>query len=236
MTATALRALPLDVVPEDASELPDRVAALIGKTFLDEAGWDAGQQVLRLPAEHRLLGRPLCRVNDCGKHGVGLLQLCDSCKNRFEASTLAFDAFRVLPRHARNTQQVMCPVEGCGLPQMTAPVKLCRVHHYQRTRCKLALEDFLARLVFLQDRGELSAYMRYRTCRAVRAVLTRMRVLGLTRPGGPGRVKQDLSSLSTEEREQIEHACATVRQSRQTLLGMPRVRPPLPELRPERPR
>ncbi|MEV8547667.1 site-specific integrase [Streptomyces sp. NPDC051572] len=144
MTATVLRALPSDVVPEGATEMLDRVTALIGKAFLDEAGWDAGQQVLRLPAEHRLLGRPLCRVDDCGKHGVGLLRLCDSCKNRFEASALAFDAFRVLPRHARNTQQVMCSVEGCGLPQMTAPVQLCRVHHYQRTRCKLALEDFLA--------------------------------------------------------------------------------------------
>ena len=50
-----------------------------------------------------------------------------------------------------------------------------------------------------------------------------------------GRVTHDMDSLSPQEREQIEQACATVRKSRQTLLGMPRVRQPVPDLRPERP-
>ncbi|MGP3921456.1 hypothetical protein [Nonomuraea sp. 10N515B] len=49
------------------------------------------------------------------------------------------------------------------------------------------------------------------------------------------RVRQDLDDLSDDEREQINQAIAVVRKTRQVMLGMPRVRQPFVDLRPERP-
>nr|AGS49992.1 membrane protein [uncultured bacterium esnapd26] len=49
------------------------------------------------------------------------------------------------------------------------------------------------------------------------------------------RVKEDLDSLSAEERDQIARAVAVVRKNRAVPLGMPRIRQPLPDIRPERP-
>ena len=49
-----------------------------------------------------------------------------------------------------------------------------------------------------------------------------------------GRIKEDLAGLTTEERAQIDQAVGAVRGHRSTALGMPRVRQPLPDLRPER--
>jgi integrase len=50
------------------------------------------------------------------------------------------------------------------------------------------------------------------------------------------RIKADLDDLSDEERAQIEQAVAVVRKTRNqvTSLGMPRIRQPLPDVRPER--
>jgi len=45
------------------------------------------------------------------------------------------------------------------------------------------VEDFLARLAFQVGQGQISADMRRRTCLAVRAVLGRVRAMGLTRAG-----------------------------------------------------
>ena len=41
------------------------LAAMLDRGFLDEAGWDPRTRVLSLPAEHRLLGRKVCRVEGC---------------------------------------------------------------------------------------------------------------------------------------------------------------------------
>jgi integrase len=46
------------------------------------------------------------------------------------------------------------------------------------------MEAFGNRLAYLESTGTISADARVRTCREVRAVLTRIRALGLTRPGG----------------------------------------------------
>jgi hypothetical protein len=49
-----------------------------------------------------------------------------------------------------------------------------------------------------------------------------------------GRIKGDLDQLTPAERAQVEQAVATVRRHRGVALGIPRVRQPLPDLRPER--
>jgi hypothetical protein len=49
-----------------------------------------------------------------------------------------------------------------------------------------------------------------------------------------GRVKGDLDQLTPAQRADVEQAVATVRRHRSVMLGMPRVRRPLPDVRPER--
>ena len=46
------------------------------------------------------------------------------------------------------------------------------------------MEAFLHRLAYLESVGQISGDARIRTCREVRGVLTRIRAMGLTRPGG----------------------------------------------------
>jgi hypothetical protein len=48
------------------------------------------------------------------------------------------------------------------------------------------------------------------------------------------RVRADLDELTEEERAQIEQAVSIVRRGRTVMLGMPRVRQPLPDVRPRR--
>ncbi|MFF1916782.1 hypothetical protein ACFVYE_35515 [Streptomyces sp. NPDC058239] len=48
------------------------------------------------------------------------------------------------------------------------------------------------------------------------------------------RVRQDLEDLTDEDRSQIQKAIKVVRRTRTVSLGMPRIRQPLPDLRPGR--
>ncbi|MEV5755087.1 hypothetical protein AB0L00_45460 [Actinoallomurus sp. NPDC052308] len=48
------------------------------------------------------------------------------------------------------------------------------------------------------------------------------------------RVKDNLADLTDAERQHLEEATKLVRRSRQVLLGMPHIRQPLPDVRPER--
>jgi hypothetical protein len=60
-----------------------RLATLLDDEFLTEAGWDPQTRVLTLPAEHRLLGRKVCRVVGCPATAFGRLpEVCYSCFNR----------------------------------------------------------------------------------------------------------------------------------------------------------
>jgi hypothetical protein len=46
------------------------------------------------------------------------------------------------------------------------------------------MEAFLNRLAYQESAGQISGDTRIRACREVRHVLTRIRAMGLTRPGG----------------------------------------------------
>ena len=46
------------------------------------------------------------------------------------------------------------------------------------------MEAFLHRLAYLESVGQISGDARIRACREVRTILTRIRAMGLTRPGG----------------------------------------------------
>jgi hypothetical protein len=47
-------------------------------------------------------------------------------------------------------------------------------------------------------------------------------------------IKQDLDALTEAEHTQIREAITVVRRTRQVVLGIPGIRRPLPDLRPER--
>ena len=49
------------------------------------------------------------------------------------------------------------------------------------------------------------------------------------------RVSENLESLTPQEQAEIHDAVTAVRKTRQAFLGIPRVRQPLPDIRPERP-
>jgi hypothetical protein len=49
------------------------------------------------------------------------------------------------------------------------------------------------------------------------------------------RVRDGLDELTAEERAGVDDAVATVRRHRSVALGLPRARPPLPDVRPPRP-
>lgn len=82
-------------VPEDTCEFPHvldgvvldgaaaRLARMLERDFLDEAGWDPRMRVLSLPAQHRLLGRRVCRADGCERtvHS-GLPAVCLRCFTR----------------------------------------------------------------------------------------------------------------------------------------------------------
>ena len=74
MTATALAKTPPAV--GGSSEFPHvldgvvldgaaaRLAGMLDHGLLEEAGWDPATRILFLPAQHRLLGREVCRADD----------------------------------------------------------------------------------------------------------------------------------------------------------------------------
>jgi hypothetical protein len=82
-------------VPENAREFPyvldgvtldgaaARLASMLDRGFLDEAGWDPRTRVLSLPTQHRLLGRRVCRAGGCERtvHS-GLPAVCLRCFTR----------------------------------------------------------------------------------------------------------------------------------------------------------
>jgi hypothetical protein len=49
------------------------------------------------------------------------------------------------------------------------------------------------------------------------------------------RISGDLDALTADERVQVDQAVATLRRHRGMMLGMPQVRQPLPDIRPQRP-
>ncbi len=48
------------------------------------------------------------------------------------------------------------------------------------------------------------------------------------------RIKTGLDELTSQDREQVQQAIAVIRRHRGVMLGMPRIRQALPDLRPER--
>jgi integrase len=74
-----------------------RWAARIEAEFLAEAGWDATLLVLFPPAQHPLLGRPVCRAAGCATTATTRERVCFSCRRRLAERGLDIADVEQLP-------------------------------------------------------------------------------------------------------------------------------------------
>ncbi|MFN2497144.1 MAG: tyrosine-type recombinase/integrase [Pseudonocardiaceae bacterium] len=129
-----------------------RLAGLLDPAFLAEAGWDPVTRVLSLPAQHRLLGRTLCRVEVCTAtaHGTKIGGLCWRCFTRLcRAGMTAEEIGSSAELPALAARPAGCSVPGCqrlspggGSRQRTG---WCQAHSRRFRRTPgMPIEQFLA--------------------------------------------------------------------------------------------
>ena len=105
---------------------------MLEPAFLEEAGWDPVTRVLSLPAQHRLLGRTVCRVNQLCRNTIRPRshRICHGCFTRltrhgnepWKRSALPSNC---LPRRCR---AALCAVPGCGCVPTVRDAVLCEPH------------------------------------------------------------------------------------------------------------
>lgn len=93
-----------------------RLAGLLERGFLLEAGWDPVLRVLSLPAAHPLLGRTLCRVGGCSTTVHGRTGgVCWHCFTRLREQGLSGPQIAALPQlpPLPTRRPAGCAVPGC---------------------------------------------------------------------------------------------------------------------------
>jgi hypothetical protein len=124
-----------------------RLARMLDRGFLDEAGWDPRTRVLSLPAEHRLLGRTVCRVDGCQNSVHSGLTVCHRCFTRLTRQGMSqaeIAAAACLPAEPVSTSR--CAVSGCRSVPTVRHAVLCEPHakKFRLRRPPMSLEQFLA--------------------------------------------------------------------------------------------
>ena len=124
-----------------------RLAGMLDRSLLDEAGWDPGRRILFLPAGHRLLGRQVCRAerctgtvhNDC----PGVCYRCFTRLQRLGMSAAGIAAARHLP--AAPVPAEDCAVPGCRCKPTVRQAVMCEPHaaQFRDRRTPVPLEQFL---------------------------------------------------------------------------------------------
>lgn len=128
--ARAAAARPRSQGPVAAGLDAAAVLALVDPAFLAEAGWDAERQVLHPPAEHPLLGRPVCRVTGCFNSAHNPRQICQGCAHRIAAHGLDEEQALAQPPPRQRNKPRGCAVPGCGREWVSAT--LCVAHWRQQ--------------------------------------------------------------------------------------------------------
>jgi len=124
-----------------------RLAAMLDRGFLAEAGWDSRARVLSLPARHRLLGRTVCRVEGCQTTVRSGLMVCHRCCTRLTRlgmSEAEIAAAACLPAEPASTSR--CAVSGCRCVPTVRHAVLCEPHakKFRLRRPPMSMEQFLA--------------------------------------------------------------------------------------------
>lgn len=156
---TAARLAERVAVEQDRGEFPHvldgvvligaaaRLAAMLDCGFLDEAGWDPRTRVLSLPAQHRLLGRTICRVQLCQNtihSGLPVCYRCFSRLTRLGMSPEDIATARELP--SEPAPATRCAVPGCRCVPTVRHAVLCEPHakKFRLRRPRMSLGQFLA--------------------------------------------------------------------------------------------
>ena len=107
----------------------ERVTAMIDRGFLAEMGWDPDRLVLAPPVGHRLVVRPVCRVEGCSTTAPSRRRICAGCRGRLAEAGLGDDQIGLLgPARRPRRLPEGCLVAGCGRERVSGPVGLCRMH------------------------------------------------------------------------------------------------------------
>ena len=116
--AEAASAVPLRTRVADEDELL-RLRRAIDLPRLIEAGYDPDAYVIRLVADHPVLGYELCPVSGCIE-AVEHVGLCNACRQRFERFEGTLEEFVTIPRtFVRRGEQSLCAV--CCTPGHERP-------------------------------------------------------------------------------------------------------------------
>jgi integrase len=126
------------------------LAGLLDRDFLAEVGWDPVMRVLRLPAEHPLLGRSVCRVDGCtatargGRDGAS--GVCWRCLTRLTGQGLSVAEIADLPQlPPLPARPAGCAVPGCLRMSPVPRAVLCQPHSRRLRRTPgMPIEAFLA--------------------------------------------------------------------------------------------
>jgi hypothetical protein len=162
VTATTLAAIPAATHPfaGAAAEFPHvlggialdgaarRLAVMLDRAVLEEAGWDPVTRILFLPSGHRLLGRRVCRAagcdgtvhNDC----PGVCYRCFTRLTRLGMSAADIAAPGQLPAVPAPAED--CAVPGCRCKPTVRQAVMCEPHakQFRGRRTPVPLGQFLA--------------------------------------------------------------------------------------------
>jgi hypothetical protein len=134
------------VAPGEVESAPaGRLEALLDAVFLAEAGWDPGTGLLLPPADHPLLGWPVCRVPDCANDALNYGRICAGCRLYQRRHSLTDEQLVTGSRLRCRPQRLGgCTVPGCPRPWTSNAVALCEAHGRQRKSWGIAVEEFIA--------------------------------------------------------------------------------------------
>ena len=124
-----------------------RLAAALDRDLLAEAGWDPAARILFLPAQHRLLGRQVCRAEGCdGTVHNDCPGVCYRCFTRLKElgmSAAGITAARQLP--AAPAPAGHCAVPDCECKPTVSGAVLCEPHaqQFRGRRVPVPLQQFI---------------------------------------------------------------------------------------------
>jgi integrase len=125
-----------------------RLAVMLDRDFLDAAGWDPAMRVLSAPAQHRLLGRRVCRGDGCQRTAHSRFRVvCHRCFTRLTGLGMSAEEIANSPRlPGEPARAERCAVPGCRCAPTMRHAVLCQPHakKFRLRRPRMSLERFLA--------------------------------------------------------------------------------------------
>ncbi|WP_197487925.1 tyrosine-type recombinase/integrase [Rhodococcus sp. LB1] len=124
-----------------------RLAGMLDPRFLVEAGWNPQTRMLSLPAQHRLLGRTVCRVQRCHNTVHSGIAVCHRCFTRLSRLGMSpEDIATAMELPDEPAPATRCAVPKCRCVPTVRHAVLCEPHakKFRLRRPRLSMEQFLA--------------------------------------------------------------------------------------------